>query len=242
VNCHLFDALLDDHLDASLDAETEANMLVHAAACADCGALLSRERQLRRALLEVPVPAPAPGYPDRVLAAALAAHSSVEPPANSRRRAPGLGFWGTGGALAAGLALAVALWSTREPATAPTPVLPYILPVAHVPPPETRTVQPVRLLFRSATALEGVTIEIDLPDGAELRGYPGQQRLTWTSDLNAGANLLELPVVLRGPGGVLTATLNLGAERRRFAVQLVSTATSPSPSAGLRKVKPRSNA
>lgn len=242
MNCHLFHVLLDDHLDASLDAETEADMLSHAAACADCGALRSSERQLRRAFRELPVPAPAPGYADRVLAAALAAHSSDQPPAISRRNAPSLGFWATGGALAAGLALAVALWSTREPATAPTEVPSYVLPVAHVPPPETRSVQPVRLLFHSASALEDVTIEIDLPDGAELRGYPGQQRLTWTSDLNAGANLLELPVVLRGPGGVLTATLNLGAERRRFAVQLVSTTTSPSPSAGLRKVKPRSDA
>jgi hypothetical protein len=241
VNCHLFDVLLDDHLDASLDAETEADMLTHAAACTDCGALRSRERQLRRALRELPVPAPAPGYADRVLAAALAAHSSVEPPAR-RRNALGLGFWGTGGALAAGLALAIGLWSTREPVTAPTEVPSYVLPVAHVPPPETRSVQPVRLLFRSASAVEDVTIEIDLPDGAELRGYPGQQRLTWTSDLTAGANLLELPIVLRGPGGVLTATLNLGAERRRFAVQLVSTATSPSPSAGVRKVQPRSDA
>ena len=61
----------------------------------------------------------------------------------------------------------------RESATVPTEVSSYILPVAHVPPPETRSVQPVRLLFRSATALEDVTIEIDLPDGAELRGYPG---------------------------------------------------------------------
>jgi hypothetical protein len=242
VNCHLFDALLDDHLDASLDAETEADMLVHAAACADCGALRARERQLRRELRELPVPAPEPDYADRVLAAALAAHSSVELPAVSRRKAPALSFWATGGALAAGLALAVALWSAREPATVPTEVPPYVLPVAHVPPPETHSVQPVRLLFRSATALEDVTIEIDLPDGAELRGYPGQQRLTWTSDLNAGTNLLELPVVLRGPGGVLTATLNLGAERRRFAVQLVSTATSSSPTAGLSKVKPRSDA
>jgi hypothetical protein len=241
VNCHLFEVLLDDHLDASLDPETEADMLVHAAACAECGALRTRERQLRRAVRELPVAASAPDYADRVLAAALAAHSSVGRRVASRREASGVGIWAAVGSVAAFLALFVGLWSAQEPATAPSQGPTFVLPVARVPPPGTGSVQPVRLVFRSESAIENVTIEIDLPDGAEITGYPGQQRLTWTSDLNAGANLLELPVVLRGPGGVLTATLNLGAERRRFAVQLIPTSTSPSPAAGLSAVKHRSN-
>jgi hypothetical protein len=80
----------------------------------------------------------------------------------------------------------------------------------------------VRLIFRSASALSDVTIELGLPEGVELAGFPGQRRLVWQSDLQAGANLLELPVLLHGAGGVVTATLNHGSERRQFSVRVVS--------------------
>jgi hypothetical protein len=81
----------------------------------------------------------------------------------------------------------------------------------------------VRLIFRSASALDDVTIELVLPEGVELDGYPGQRRLVWQSDLRAGSNLLELPMLVHGDGGVLTATLNHGAERRQFSARVVPT-------------------
>jgi hypothetical protein len=127
-------------------------------------------------------------------------------------------MWATAGALAAILALALVLWATRETlleAEAEPPV-------ARVEPAAAAGVQPVRLVFRSASALSNVTIELSLPAGVELAGYPGQRHLIWQSDLRAGANLLELPVLLHGPGGVVTATLNHGTERRQFSVRVVS--------------------
>jgi hypothetical protein len=113
-----------------------------------------------------------------------------------------------GGALAASLLLATGMWFGRQS-------LPEVMAVSD---------QPVRLVFRSEDALAGVTIELNLPEGVELSGYPGQRHLVWQSDIQAGPNLLELPVQVHGRGGVLTATLNLGSERREFSVRVVPAA------------------
>jgi hypothetical protein len=234
MNCKLFLVLLDDHIDAELDAHTEADMLAHAASCTACATFKKGELELRRSLQAIPVPAPRFGYAERMLAAAGRARPSVP-----RRHRHGSVSSAVAGAVAATLAIGVTLWVVRGPIrqTAATPApLGTSIPVAHVRPAATAGVQPVRLVFRSATALQNVTIEIDLPDGVELEGFPGQRRLTWQSDLTAGSNLLELPVRLSGRGGVLTATLNHGTERRRFTVQLVSgsppaaTSAMPAPS------------
>jgi len=235
MNCKLFLVLLDDHIDAELDARTEADMLAHAASCSACATFKKSELELRRSLQAIPVPAPAFGYAERMLAAAAGRARSSVP----RRHRHGSVSSAFAGAVAATLAIGVTLWIVREPIRQPAATQASIgtsIPIAHVQPAATAGVQPVRLVFRSATALQNVTIEIDLPDGVELEGFPGQRRLTWQSDLTAGSNLLELPVRLSGRGGVLTATVNHGTERRRFTVQLVSgsppaaTSAMPAPS------------
>jgi hypothetical protein len=216
LNCNRFQWLLDEYLDGGLDAETEAELSAHSAECTHCATLRQRAWQLHRSLQSLPMVLPAAQYAERVLARALATRP-VEPRGPRRRRfgAPQLSM--AGGALAGVLAIAVGLWSAREPA----PVQSEVPAVAHIQPAAKASVQPVRLMFRSDSALSDVTFELELPDGVELAGYPGQRRLVWQSNLQAGSNLLELPVLLRGNGGVLTATLYHGAERRRFVVRLV---------------------
>ena len=44
MNCHLFDALLDEYIDHALDAETEAALDAHLIKCAECAAAHERER------------------------------------------------------------------------------------------------------------------------------------------------------------------------------------------------------
>ena len=225
MNCTDFHLLLDDHLDGALDAEIEAELLEHAAACAACASRREFGGQLRQSLQALPVPAPAAGFAERVL---TAARNTRPDGVAAARTGPqrGLPRWATAGALAASLALALGLWATRENPPEAGP------PVARVQLAAAAGVQPVRLVFRSASALSNVTIELSLPEGVELAGYPDQRRLVWQSDLRAGANLLELPVLLRGPGGVVTATLNHGTERRRFSVRVVSvphTGVTPAP-------------
>jgi hypothetical protein len=215
MNCADFQLLLEDHLDGILDAEIEAELLAHAGACRSCAARREFDLRLLAALRSLPVPPPSAGFAERVLG-------------KSRQTWPAAAATGSdkhsfvrqvaAGALAASVAVALGIWAIREPA----PEQAAEPPVAVVQPASAGGAQPVRLVFRSASALSNVTIELGLPEGVELAGYPGQRQLVWQSDLRAGANLLELPVVLHGPGGVVTATLNLGAERRQFSVRVVS--------------------
>jgi hypothetical protein len=163
-----------------------------------------RDGELGQRLRALPVPAASPGFAGRVLGAVRRAQV--------RARAPV-----AGAALAASLALGVGIttWLGHAP-QAPVeqpPADPYAVMVVQ------GKVSPVRLMFRSPRALEGVTIHLQLPQGVELAGRPGRSELQWQTSLQAGGNLLELPVIVQGgEGGVLTASLGHGQDRRQFAV------------------------
>jgi hypothetical protein len=203
MNCTRARLLLEEQIDGSLEHLAEAALAEHLRGCEDCALERDAMRALQAQLAALPVTPARAGFADRVLAAAHAAQPAVQPAA-PRSRVPA---W-LGGALAASLLLATGMWFGRQS-------LPEVMAVSD---------QPVRLVFRSEDALAGVTIELNLPEGVELSGYPGQRHLVWQSDIQAGPNLLELPVQVHGSGGVLTATLNHGSERREFAVRVVPAA------------------
>ena len=159
-----------------------------------------RDLELQQRLRALPVPPPSADYVPRVLAAVRRARV--------RAYAPALGA-----ALAASLALGIgiAVQLDRKPEAQPAP--------AHTVTLAAGTMSPVRLRFRSPRALDGVTIRLQLPQGVELAGHPGRSELTWQTNLQAGANLLELPMISQGgEGGLLTASLGHGQDRRQFAV------------------------
>jgi hypothetical protein len=201
MNCARALLLLEEQLDGPLECLAETALAEHLRVCGACAAERAAMLALQQRLAVMPLPPPAAGFADRVLARAHAANPLAAPALRVRP-------WWIGGALAASLLLMSGLWTSRE-------TLPEVLAIAN---------EPVRLVFRSADALQGVTIELELPEGVELRGYPGQRQLVWQSDIQAGPNLLELPVEVRGGGGVLTATLNHGVERRQFSVRVVAAA------------------
>lgn len=161
--------------------------------------------RLREALRRLPVPPPRPGFAARVFAAL---------PREPRRAALPLAW-----ALAASVAGAVGLNVWLERGAAPAPA--GSSAQARVVVLEAGKSGPVRLAFRSPRELAGVTIHLQLPRGVELEGYPGRQSLRWQADFQAGANVLELPLVVRdGEGGILTATLDHGRSQKAFTVQV----------------------
>jgi hypothetical protein len=167
-------------------------------------------RALQQRLRTLETPLPRPGYAERVLSGAR----RTQRVRCSRSQVAAY-------ALAASLAVAVAvgwlLWQRPAPSgPAPSQVVTV----------QGNAVQPVRLVFNSPTALSGVTLRVGLPEGVELAEYPGMRELTWKADLKSGPNLLELPVVVHGRGGLLVASVSYGAEQRQFSV-LVQ-ASSPS--------------
>lgn len=201
INCLNFALLLDEHLDGRLGVDAAAQCDEHLARCGACATRREDGRRLLDSLRSLQAAEPDADFCDRVLAAA---RSAPVPRATLRRQA-----WPSWpGALAAGLLLAIGLLSWTRPEA--------------IPEVQAGGLEPVRLVFRSDSALQGVTIELQLPQGLELVGYPGEQTLVWTSDLRRGENLLELPVRTLGQGGVLTATLNHGGERKQFSVRVVA--------------------
>ena len=165
---------------------------------------MDTENTLRHKLHALPVPRQSAGFAERMLAIA---RSVDTPPWRPTRPVY---------ALAASVALAVGLgigtWFTR-PVETP-------LPVALL---TSGQEQQVRLTFTSPQAMSGVTVHLQLPDGVELVGYSGRRELRWQIDLQAGANALDLPMILRrGQGGVLRTTLSHGQDRRQFSVLVKS--------------------
>ena len=75
----------------------------------------------------------------------------------------------------------------------------------------------VRLAFRSGEALENVTLTLELPPNVELASWPGHRELSWQVSLNAGENVLSLPLKLLFPGaGELVARLDTGDRQKTF--------------------------
>lgn len=229
MNCQDFHQQLDDRLDGRLAPPAVAAMNRHAADCRDCAISLAHATALQRRLRELPAPALTPDFARRAFAAAHQAQQDTR--RTARRNA--LRF-----VLAASVAvLAICIaFVPRQPsainqkvAAAPTPSAQRVVQVS------SGQVQPVRLRFNSPQALSNVTMRVSLPAGVELQDYPGQRELSWQTDLQSGANVLELPLFVRGNGGVLTASLQLGDELKQFSVVLQTT-----PATGAFRMDPAS--
>lgn len=199
MNCSPYRHLLDEHLQGTLDAALCSALDAHLAGCSACRDERDFLRGLQQDLRALPVPPPSADFEQRVLGK-LRAAQGLRAPASRPRAAVAVPF-----ALAASLLVALGFFGAGQR-------VPEFDPAAG---------EPLRLVFNSESALRGVQFELELPEGVELEGYPGERRVVWRSDLDAGSNLLELPVRARGGEGLLTATLVHGSEVRRFEVRVV---------------------
>lgn len=184
----------------------------HLAACDFCrhashAVAALREEQRR------PVPPPRRD----ALVRAVRGATERPPRVGSGRR----GFWAgvvAGGALAAGIAVAVVLvWPLGR---TPVPDLPTVTAAVN-------EVRSVDLELASPRALKDAEIELELDGSIELEGYAGLRELSWRTDLEAGANQLSLPVVVRGPeGGLVRVVVRDGDNERSFTVAVRAAAGS----------------
>jgi hypothetical protein len=199
MDCRLFAQQLDDWLDGRLAAAAQP-MQAHAEGCAHCGARYRDAVALQAGLRGLPAPAPRPGFAEQALARASAS-------ARRERRwaLPGL-------AVAASIALALGVAAILF-ALQPAPANMVALAPGE---PET-----VRLVFTSAKPLPAATLHLSLPAQVELVGFTGRRELVWQADLRAGANLLQLPLVVRGTaGGEIRARVSHGENSRTFRVRI----------------------
>lgn len=198
-------------LDRALTPAAEAEVRRHVGTCPHCEQALAREQTLRRLLRAQPVPPPSPGFAARALRAAT-------PKRSDYRYGFGVGF-----GVASAAALVLWLATVNIPFGGGRDALPAVTLMPH----EART---VKLVFDSPRDLPEATIVLRLPPSVEIAGYPGRRELVWQASLQAGANVVALPIVAHGTGGgELTASIAYGEQEKTFRLKLD---VRPTPEAG----------
>jgi len=205
MNCEHHQARLDPYLDAELGADDVAAVEAHLEQCPACRRIFERGRSLQRALAAYPVSGPTPDFAERALARAK----------TIPRRPPRLVAAGFVAAFAASV---LTLIYTGLMVSAPVSDPAAGLPTVSLSIEESRT---INLVFASDMTIEDVTLLVDLPRGVELDGYEGLRQVRWTTQLQAGKNVLPLELrALAGMGGELTARLQHGAREKIFRVNV----------------------
>lgn len=206
MNCAMIDQRLDEYLDGALNQDETVALERHAGECLSCRTLLARESALRRSLRELPAPEPSEAFFDHILAQATTD--------NRGRRGWGRRIPGVGLALAASVMLVFAVGVLYRSGPAPVQDLPGLAIALNQP-------RDVSLVFESKHAVANTRFTIQLPDGIEVSGYPGQRELSWEGSLAQGKNLLVLPVEARsGRGGELVAAVTSTRNKKSFVLKM----------------------
>jgi len=166
--------------------------------------ITKEDQEVLELLKDYPMADASTGFYDQALARAT--HEG------SRRQRNRWVMTGFGSAVAAGLVL----WMVGG-FLLTTPDLPE--PDASIPGIAMTLEEPrtINLMFASATAMEGASLTVTLPDGIELAGFPGQREITWETSLVEGKNYLPLELIALTPvGGEVLARLEHEDRDRTF--------------------------
>jgi hypothetical protein len=179
MNCTQITDRLDEFLDGLLNKEETAQFQQHMQGCADCRAQKEQIIALQEDLKLLPVSRPDPAFFERAL-------KQASKPQRFGLRA-GLAQKIVGAALAASVFVWVAA-NVMPAANQAETQLAGVTMTLH----ETRTVQ---ISLNAERDLQGARVSIRLPDGVEMKGFPGRRIVSWNADLQQGMNILPLPLV-----------------------------------------------
>lgn len=192
------------YLHSELSPRHNTALLNHIAECAGCREKLAFERLLQDSLQSLPVPPPRAGFSDRVFAGLPSGQGG-----GIRRRS-----W-FAGALAAALAFGVTfgVMNFNAPRDSASEVAQIMLSVDEV--------KWVKLRFNAPRDFDQVTLSLRFPKHMELKGYPGERAISWQTQLQAGVNELNLPVIARKPSvGAIVARIKGQNKHKEFKVYL----------------------
>ncbi len=205
MNCEEATEVLRSGQEAAAQPRALANE--HLLTCAECRlaalALVALEAERR-----AQVPAPDRHSFERAMRRAV-----QRPVAAAARRR---GFWlgaAVGGAMAAGLAVAVTtLW--LQSSTLQAPANPGVTLALN-------EVRDVSVSIDSPEMLSGAEIRVVLTGAVGLQGFDEQRELRWVADLDRGLNQLTLPLIARGAsGGQVTVEVQHGDKLRTFVLDI----------------------
>ena len=157
-------------------------------------------------LRDLPLEEASEGFYDRALVNAARASARRQ-----RRRWLATGF---GGAIAAGVLAWLVGGIVMSTPDVATPEIPGVAIALERP-------QEVNFVFASARPLERAMLTIELPDGIELEGFPGQRSVSWETSLAAGKNHLPLRLVATRPvDGIVVARLEHEQRSKTFELRV----------------------
>jgi hypothetical protein len=204
MECKAFSEQLDDYLDGQLASLQRRLVEGHLERCQTCRDAHRRALALQEALTSLSAPVPHPGFVEQALSRAT---RTADGSAVYRRRSL------VSLALAATVLLGVTVTLFLAGRPVPAPVQTVTLALQR---PET-----VRMMFTSAKPLKGAILSLGLPENVELIGYGDRRELSWKTDLEQGRNLLQLPLIVRGPAkDDLVASLSHGGSTKMFRLRI----------------------
>lgn len=208
MNCQHIQTHIDDYMDGSLVAEEAEQFDAHVAHCVDCQAIVAKAEALQVGLRSIEVPAMSPGFAERAITQAAG-----EPTKRSHQNAFVAGF---GSALVAGFAILLVVVGLLPGGGPMDEGLTEIAISIEAP-------QTVNLAIDVAQAMDNATLSIVLPANVEVVGYPGLTELTWQTDLEAGRNVLPLPLkgIALAEGELLASVEQDGKKKLiRFSIKV----------------------
>ena len=207
MRCQEVQILLPDFTRQALGPSAEVLLQQHLSGCRSCATIAQRETQLQDSLRALPVAAMPTGFAASALRQAREQAEAKEP-VRSRPRAQ---RW----AIAASVLMVCGL-AMMLPQTGPQPEATET--AVTVPLGKT---QMVALKIDAPQAFEHVQFEVTLPDNVALQDQPELREFAWSGQLQAGVNVLSLPLVgVLSSGGQLVATVTYGNTKRSLSVPL----------------------
>lgn len=213
MNCNDIQDRLDDFLDGELASAQSDAFGAHVAECSSCREMLSRAQTLAVMMPRVAVEPPPDGFDERVLQ--RAAEQTSSKPRISRIAV---------GSFVAACAASVLTIALMGPfATAPTGNVAEDFPVVAMTVDQPQT---VNLVFASNSALQDVSLRVELPQGVELAGYAGRREVVWRTSMQAGKNVLPLELVAdHYASGEIVARLQHGDMEQIFRISVSAAAS-----------------
>lgn len=207
MNCENVATLLDEQANGTLDPACWVEVADHLAHCEDCedAWYALQKLRVRRA---APTPPPRPELFAETMA--LAANQ----PTHSTNR-----FWlGTtvGGVVAAAFAWAFIVFGPVSSPQTDSQNTAALTVALH----ETRSVD---VAINSPEAVKDAHIRVLLTGAVSLVGFESQSEIHWLTDLDAGINMLSLPVTMEAvEGGQLFVEIEYADHQKTFVINLNS--------------------
>ncbi len=234
-DCKTARSKLDDLVHGALPQAEAHTIEQHISGCEACAAARAEAVSLAAALRAMPVPELRAGFAQAALAAAVAQdagrkQATAPAPRAARRRNPLFGFapWRgfapwlgvATGAIAAGI-LVVSLWGLPRDAAVPQgeeAQVPAQFTLALYEPRE------IAIAIDAEQPMPGARLTVRVEGGIELVGFGDTRELSWEADLDAGTNMLSLPVLAYSlEQGRLTALVEHGARTERIELAIRTT-------------------